>query len=166
MCKLLCTPTTTTTHNCKLFLTQFDQTLKIGSLNHLEQIPSVTVTYVHATFVYVTFVHIRNISTCTEFFLLNFKSKFLEPSATKKIFGPKIFLLLSTKNFFWPIFYFRTKMFYWTNKIFFQTKFFFGPKFYLDKFFFSTKNFWTNIFFWIKLFLDQNFFWDQHFFWH
>ena len=39
----------------------FDQALKIGSCDHLEQIPTVTMTIVQATFVLPTFVHIRNI---------------------------------------------------------------------------------------------------------
>ena len=68
----LCTPTTTThrrklnVSNISAVITRFDQTWKIGSLDHLEQIPSVTVTFVHATFVHVTFVHIRNISAVTD----------------------------------------------------------------------------------------------------
>ena len=39
----------------------FDQTLKVGSWDHFEQIPTVTVTFVPATFVQATFDHIRNI---------------------------------------------------------------------------------------------------------
>ena len=53
------------------YCTDFDQTLKVGSWEHLEQIPTVTVTFVQAiffqaTFVLVTFVHIRNISAVTD----------------------------------------------------------------------------------------------------
>ena len=48
------------------YCTDFDQTLKVGSWEHLEQIPTVTVTFVQATFVLMTFVHIRNISTVTD----------------------------------------------------------------------------------------------------
>ena len=49
----------------------FDETLKVGSWEHLEQIPTVTVPFVQAifvqaTFVLVTFVHIRNISAVTD----------------------------------------------------------------------------------------------------
>ena len=44
----------------------FDQTLKVGSLEHLEEIPSVTVTFVQASFVLGTFVYIRNISAVTD----------------------------------------------------------------------------------------------------
>ena len=48
-----------------------DDTLQVGSWEHLEQIPTVTVTFVQAifvqaTFVLVTFVHIRNISAVTD----------------------------------------------------------------------------------------------------
>ena len=49
----------------------FDQASKLGSWDHLEQIPTVTVTFVQATFVQAifvptTFVHIRNISAVTD----------------------------------------------------------------------------------------------------
>ena len=49
----------------------FDKTLKVASWEHLEQISTVTVTFVqarfiHTTFVLVTFVHIRNISAVTD----------------------------------------------------------------------------------------------------
>ena len=47
-------------------VTDFDETLQVGSWEHLEQIPTVTVTFVQATFVLVTFVHIRNISAVTD----------------------------------------------------------------------------------------------------
>ena len=52
----------------------FDETLQVGSWEHLEQIPTVTVTYVlaifvQATFVLETFVHIRNISAVTDLIL-------------------------------------------------------------------------------------------------
>ena len=36
----------------------FDENLQVGSWEHLEKIPTVTVTFVQATFVLVTFVHI------------------------------------------------------------------------------------------------------------
>ena len=44
----------------------YDETLKIGSLEHLEQIPTVTLTFVQATFVLVTFGHFRKISAVTD----------------------------------------------------------------------------------------------------
>ena len=43
-----------------------DETLKVGSWEHLEQIPTVWVTFVHATFVLATYVPIRNISAVTD----------------------------------------------------------------------------------------------------
>ena len=55
---------------CRQYLSyhwpHFDQTLKIGYWDHLEQILSVAVTFVQATFVLVTFVHIRNILAVTD----------------------------------------------------------------------------------------------------
>ena len=44
----------------------FDETLQVGSWVHLEQILTVTVTFVKAIFVLVKFVHIRNISAVTD----------------------------------------------------------------------------------------------------
>ena len=44
----------------------FDETLQVGSWEHIEQIPTVTVTFVQAAFVLATFVHIRNISAVTD----------------------------------------------------------------------------------------------------
>ena len=44
----------------------FDDTLKKSSWEHVEQIPTVMVTFVQATFVLVTFAHIRNISPVTD----------------------------------------------------------------------------------------------------
>ena len=60
-------PTTQTQHQLYLscYWPDFDETLKVGSCEHLEQIPSVMVTFVTATFVLATFVHIRNISVLT-----------------------------------------------------------------------------------------------------
>ena len=44
----------------------FDQTIKLSSWNHLEQILTVTVTFVQATFILATFVQIKNISAVTD----------------------------------------------------------------------------------------------------
>ena len=44
----------------------FDQTLKVGSWDHFEQISTATMTFVQATFVLATFVHIRTISVVTD----------------------------------------------------------------------------------------------------
>ena len=63
-------PPLTTQTQCRQYLScywpDFDQTLKVGSWEHLEQVPTVTVTFVQATFVLATFVHIRNISAVTD----------------------------------------------------------------------------------------------------
>ena len=50
--------------NC--YRPDFDKTLNSSSREHLEHIPTITVTFVQATFVLATFVHIRNISTVTD----------------------------------------------------------------------------------------------------
>ena len=44
------------------YWTDFDETLKASSWEHLEQIPTVTGTFVQASFVLAKFVHVRNIS--------------------------------------------------------------------------------------------------------
>ena len=44
----------------------FDQTLKVGSWKHVEEIPTVMVIFVQATFVLAMIVHIRNISAVTD----------------------------------------------------------------------------------------------------
>ena len=54
--------------------------LKLGSWEHLEQIPTGTVTFVKATFVLAIFVHIRNISG--DWILTQFKVRLLGPSLT------------------------------------------------------------------------------------
>ena len=43
-----------------------DETLNIGSWKHIQQITTVTTTFVQATFVLGTFVHISNISAFTD----------------------------------------------------------------------------------------------------
>ena len=58
-------------HNRNISGPDYDETLKIGSWEHKEQIPTVTVTFVQAIFVQATcvlatFVHIRNISAVTD----------------------------------------------------------------------------------------------------
>ena len=59
-------PHPTTQTQCQQYLScylpDFDGTLKVGSWEHLEQIPTVPMTFVHAALVLVTIVHIRNIS--------------------------------------------------------------------------------------------------------
>ena len=50
----------------------FDQALKIGFWDHLEQISSAMATFVQAIFVLVTFIHIKNISADTDPILTKF----------------------------------------------------------------------------------------------
>ena len=58
------TPTTETQRKQYLscYLPSFDKILKVGSWEHLKQIPTIMVTFVQATFVLATFIHVRNIS--------------------------------------------------------------------------------------------------------
>ena len=48
------------------YLPNFDQTSNVGSLEHLEQNPTATVTFLKATFFLAILVHIGNISAATE----------------------------------------------------------------------------------------------------
>ena len=63
-------PLTTTETQCQQYLScywpNFYETLKVGSWEHLEQIPTGTGTFVQAKFVLATFVHIRNISAVSD----------------------------------------------------------------------------------------------------
>ena len=52
--------------------TQFGQTLKVGSWDPDEQIPTVKTIFVQATFVLATFVNIGNISAVTDPILTKF----------------------------------------------------------------------------------------------
>ena len=55
---------------CRQYLScywsDFDETLKVASWGHVEQIPTIKLTYVQATFVLATFVYIRNITAVTD----------------------------------------------------------------------------------------------------
>ena len=62
----------------------YDETLKIGSLEHLEQIPTVTLTFVQATFVLVTFVHFRKISAVNLVYTQLVKHQLIFLSKTEK----------------------------------------------------------------------------------
>ena len=68
----------TTETQCQQYLScywpNFDETLKVGSCEHLEHMPTVRVTFVHVRFVLATFVHIRNISTVTDPILMKLYS--------------------------------------------------------------------------------------------
>ena len=63
-------PIPSTETQCQQYLScywlDFDETFKVGSCEHLDQIPTVRVTFVHATFALATFVHIRDISAVTD----------------------------------------------------------------------------------------------------
>ena len=48
------------------YLTDFDQTLKEGYWDTLEQTPTAIMIFVQATFVLTIFVHIKNISAVTD----------------------------------------------------------------------------------------------------
>ena len=48
------------------YFLDLDQTLKAGSWDNLQQIPTVMVTFVEATYVLATFVHNSNISAITD----------------------------------------------------------------------------------------------------
>ena len=52
--------------NVSCYRPDFDETLKVGSCEHLEQIPTVRGTFVHAGIFHATIVHIRNISAVTD----------------------------------------------------------------------------------------------------
>ena len=116
----------------------FDETLKVGSWEHLEQIPTIMVTFVQATFDQAIFARIRNIEAVTN------QNLFYH-----KFFGPNIFLNL---NFLDPKF-FGPKLL-WTQlyssaKFFWQT--IFGLKFFLyiicfDLKFLATLIFWSSSF--------------------
>ena len=66
----------------------FHETLKVGSWEHLEHIPTVTVTFVQTTFLQVTFVHIRNIR-----FWQQFKVSFLGPPTVRITFAEAKYVL-------------------------------------------------------------------------
>ena len=63
-------PQTQCRQHLSCYRPDFDQTLKVASWEHLEQIPTVMVTFAQATFVLATFVHIRNISAVTDLILI------------------------------------------------------------------------------------------------
>ena len=64
--KLGCSTETQYQQYLSCYRPDFEETSKVGSCEHLEQIPTIRVTIVHAAFVLATFVHIRNISAVTD----------------------------------------------------------------------------------------------------
>ena len=82
----------------------FDQTLKVGSLEFVEQIPTVT----------VTFFHIRNISAVNNQILMKPKFFWTENLLRHKFFQ----IFISWTTFFWAKIYctfFFKPNFFWTN---------------------------------------------------
>ena len=94
--KWLCTTTTET--QCQQYLScywpDFDETLKVGSWEHLEQFATVTVTFVQSTFVLAAFVHIRISGYCPMLI------KLFGPSYLGALFFLDYFF--SSPNFLWP----------------------------------------------------------------
>ena len=90
-------PTTTTTQTLRqqylsCYWPDLDQTLNKGSWEHIQQITTVTTTFVQATFVLGTFVLISNISAVTG------------PILDRKVVRPKIIfepIILLDQNIFW-----------------------------------------------------------------
>ena len=135
---------------CRQYLScywsDFDQTLKVSSWDHLWQIPAVTMTFVLATFVYI-----RNITAVTDPIWQHFLNPIFCRPWTRILFGPKICL---TQTFF-------NLEIYWTQNLvdhkywepIFYDLYFFALDF-LDPHFFVSKTFWT-----FKIFVDQKIFW-------
>ena len=48
------------------YWSDFDETLSVASWKHLEQVPTIKLTFVHATFALATIVHIKNILAVTD----------------------------------------------------------------------------------------------------
>ena len=59
-------------HIGSCYLPDFDQTLKVGYWDTLEQIPTAMMTFVQATSVLTIFVHIKNISAVTDPIFIKF----------------------------------------------------------------------------------------------
>ena len=79
------TSTQRTETQCQQYLScyspDFDETLKVGSCEYLEQIPTVKVTFAHTTFVLVIYMSILGISQLLPTrFWWNFKDRFLGTS--------------------------------------------------------------------------------------
>ena len=114
----------------------FDQILKVGSWDHLEQIPTIMVTFIEAIFFMVTFDHFKNISAGIDKFF-------------NKLFGISFLgaLILLDHNFvptkfFWIDQFFRPKLF--GTNIFNLT--FFLPVIFLDQHFLLLQFFITKMF--------------------
>ena len=118
------------------YWSNFDQTLKVGSWDHLWQTPAVMVTSVQETFVLATFFHIRNMSAVTDPIWPKIWSKIL---FNPNLFEPKT--LLDPKLFWTQIIgnqIFRTII---LGKRILCLKKFLDKKLYLDQHFFEPKFF-------------------------
>ena len=126
------------------YWSDFDQTLKVGSWDHLWQTPAVMVTFVQEIFALAIFVHIRNILAVTAPIWQNFLNptflqalNFLD---LKYFCGPKINLEkknLGKRMLGMRKFGTRTNIF--LTKIFYQH--IFKPKYFLTPNFFETNSF-------------------------
>ena len=112
----------------------FDQTLKEGSWEHLEEFPNVMVIFVQTTHVLATFVHVSNISTVTNLFLTkllgsNFVGLLI--FVDQHLFWSNLLLIqiIVWPKMFWPT-SFLTKFF---RARFFTSKNFFYPNFFEPK---------------------------------
>ena len=122
----------------------FDQTLNVGSWEHLLQMPSVMDTFVQATFVLATFVHERNILAIPDPIL----TKLLGPNFLGAFFLFTFTLL--DPNFFGPKKSLEPK-FFWTQNLlgwkFHWTQTFLDlncwDQIFLDRKFYGPKIFWT-----------------------
>ena len=81
------------------YLPDFDETLKVASWEHLEQIPTIKLTFLQATFVLVTFVHISNISAGTDLIWMKLWMKL--PENIYQIPSIKLTFVLSRQHLSW-----------------------------------------------------------------
>ena len=101
-----------------------DETLKVGSREHIEQISNVTVKFVHTTFVMARYFHFRNISAVTDPILTkllaaNFLGDLIFVGQHffglnifwLKCFGPKTLLKFCLTNIFFYLEFIRTHNF-------------------------------------------------------
>ena len=125
-----------------------DQTLKVGSRNHLQQMPTVMVLFIYSTFVLVTLVPFRNISAVTNSDLIKLLRKI-----TKKYFD----VLFLEPDHFTQNFCTHNLLDSKLDLSFFKPKYleqnFLGPTFYFTQIFSDPTPILTWIAFWSKSFL-------------
>ena len=144
------------------YWSDFDQTLKVVSWDHLLQMPIVMVTFIQATFVLATFVQIRNVSAVTDLILTKFfGANILSALILLDKLCPKLFWnqkFVGTQHFLDPTF-FCTHIFWIPNlscPILFWFKQDFPPSIFRTKIFLILKSFGPKLF-WLK-FLNPKFF--------